>query len=496
MIRHYQRGLQSRNWRLENLDYRALRAIVLLAVLLLGAYVAFFRLGDNDWFRDELTYRDAGLEYVRDNNFSYNQEHPFLAKYILGITQVLLGSSEPEVVRIPAATVALLTGLVLFAFAWRVAGYWTGALALALWVISPLTLVFGRLAILEIFLAFFSTLALYLGWRWAETRSWGFAAFAGAAIGLATASKLVGVLFLPPILFAGLLKIGLSWRLVLQSMLIGLAAAATTVATYAPAWSEASSAIQYMLDFQSAHNASGHTVEVNGIPYAFPPWWTHLWWQWEFYGTLALLSLGVAVVLALLQRGALELYLLAAILVPFLFLSFYVNVKIYHYICSWQPPLILLLALTVGKLARRGIVGGIFAILLLAPFVYLGVETVEAASHIQPGAYTAVAEYLEDTNHDRGPILVWGNPVTLKAYLPEARIPIFEGKGIQRGSSPLVKKRIKVVVVDTSVRSADPLVERYLETNGGKFELSYTAVDKDDKVELPSLEGDIKVYTR
>src|SRR5215203_2462892 len=296
MIRHYQRGLQSRIWRLENLDYRALRAIVLLAVLLLGAYVAFFRLGDNDWFRDELTYRDAGLEYVRDNNFSYNQEHPFLAKYILGITQVLLGSSEPEVVRIPAATVALLTGLVLFAFAWRVAGYWTGALALALWVISPLTLVFGRLAILEIFLAFFSTLALYLGWRWAETRSWGFAAFAGAAIGLATASKLVGVLFLPPILFAGLLKIGFSRRFAFQSMLIGLAVAAVAFATYAHLGSEALSAIQYMFDYQSVHNAEGHPVGIDDEIYRFPPWWILLRWQWELYGTLATLSLGVAAV--------------------------------------------------------------------------------------------------------------------------------------------------------------------------------------------------------
>ena len=82
-----------------------------------------------------------------------------------GVTQVILHSSEAGVVRIPAATAALLTGLILFAFAWRVAGYWSGVLALALWTISPLTLFFGRIATLEVFLACFSTLALYLGWR-------------------------------------------------------------------------------------------------------------------------------------------------------------------------------------------------------------------------------------------------------------------------------------------------------------------------------------------
>jgi 4-amino-4-deoxy-L-arabinose transferase-like glycosyltransferase len=480
---------RSKSLSVERLDYRALRAIVLLAVLLLGAYVAFFRLGVNDWHPDELVYRDAGLEYVRDNDFSSNQEHPFLVKYILGITQDVLGSSEAEAVRIPAATAALLTGFVLFAFVRRVAGYWTGVLALALWVVSPLTLAFGRLAILEVFLAFFSTLALYLGWRWAETTSWGFAALAGVAIGLATTSKLVGILFLPAILFAGLLKIGISRLLILQSILIGLAAAVTALATYAPIWGRAFQAIRYMLDRQSAHNAGGHWVEVNGIPYAFPPWWTHLWWQWEFYGMLATLSLGVVVVIALLQRRPLELYLLAATLVPFLFLSFCVRVKIYHYIYDWQPPLILLLALTAGKLARRGVPGVIFATLLLVPFGYLGVETVKAVSHVQPGAYAAVAEYLEDTGQDRGPILVWGHVGVAKAYLPDVRIA--RSRGIQTN-------RIKVVIVDSSVsrRSPDPLVESYLETNRNEFKLAYTAVDKDDKVELDNFEGDIEVYTR
>ena len=120
----------------KEMDHRALRAIVLATVLLLGADTTFFRLGVRDWESDEPIYRDAGLEYV-SGDFRSNLEHPLLAKYILGITQVVLGSSEAEAVRIPAATATLLTGLVLFAFARRVAGYWTGVLALALWTISP-----------------------------------------------------------------------------------------------------------------------------------------------------------------------------------------------------------------------------------------------------------------------------------------------------------------------------------------------------------------------
>src|SRR5215216_1332799 len=299
-------------------DHRALRAAVLVAVLLLAAYTSFFRLGDEDWRTDEQTYQKAGLAYVRDGNFNPNQEHPFLAKYILGLTQVLSGSSEAGVVRIPAATATLLTGLVLFAFARRVA----------------------------------------------EGGSWWFAGFCGVAVGLATASKLVGILFLPAILVVGLLKIGLGRRLVFGGMVLSLAALATVLITYAPAWSEAPSAIQYMFEFQSEHNVEGHWVEINGLTYKFSPWWAYLWWQWDFYGTLASLSLAVTVLIALLRRRALELYLLVAALVPFLVLSFYVQVKLSHYFGAWQPPLILLLAIVAGKLAQQGIPRGIFAVLL------------------------------------------------------------------------------------------------------------------------------------
>lgn len=473
-------------------DNRALRTAVLVAVLLLAAYTAFFRLGAEDWRTDEPIYRQAGLKYVQDGNFSINQEHPFLAKYVLGVTQVVSGSSEAGVVRIPAATASILTGLVLFAFARRVAGYWVGVLALALWTISPLTLAFGRDATLEIFLIFFSTLALYLGWRWAETRSWWFAGACGVALGLAIASKLTGVLFLPAILLAGLLKIGLSRRLVFQGMVVGLAAAAAAFATYAPAWGEAPSAIQYMFEFQSEHNATGHRQSINDVVYKFPPWWAHLWWQWDLYGTLASLSLGIAAVVALVRRRALELYLLAAALVPFLVLSFYVEVRLSHYFGAWQPPLILLLALVTGRLARQSLTRVIIAVLLLVPFAYLGLQTVLSVSHVQPGSSTVVAQYLRDTGHDRGPILAPSG--RLQEYLPEG--VVLDKPEDAQG------EEIEAVIVDSeSYRPRHEATRNYLETNRDEFELGQTISKKNTgRLGLaPPSEGEggyVEVYTR
>ena len=459
-------------------DRRALRAIVLLAVLLLAAYAAFFRLGLEDWHADEPTYRTARLKYVKDGDFDLNQQHPFLAKYILGATQVVSGSSEAGVVRIPAATATLLTGLILFAFARRVAGYWSGVLALALWTISPLTLAFGRVATLEVFLVLFSTLALYLGWRWAEGGGWWFAGLCGVSVGLAVATKVVGILFLPAVLVAGVLKMGVSGRFFLQGAVVCVAAGVTALASYLPAWGEAPGAIRYMLEFQSRHNAKGHGVEIDDVVYKFPPWWAYLWWQWEFYGTLASVSLGVGVVVAVLRRRALELYLLTAALVPFLLLSFYVQVKLSHYIEAWQPPLILLLTVAAGNLARRRrMVGWILAVLLLAPFAYLGIQTLQAVSQVQPGVYAAVAEHLKDTDHDQGPILVRGTGGVLKSYLPKAQV--------LRKPDEAQGQEIEAVIVDISVSERKPnrSVENYLETNKDEFEHSESV-------------GDVEVYIR
>lgn len=474
-------------------NHAVLRATVLLFVLALGLYTAFFRLGAGGWHVDEPTYRDAGLEYIQDNDFRSNLEHPFLAKYLLGVTQVVLGSSEREAVRIPAAGAFLLTGITLFLLGRRVAGFWIGVLALALWTISPLALTFGRVATLEVFVGFFSTLALYLGWRWAESRRWSYAGWTGAAAGLAVTSKPVGILVLPAILFAGLLKMRISWRLVIQGLLLLVVTVATALATYIPLGSQIPEAIRYMFEFQSAHSAKGHPTYVGEAIYRFPPWWAHLWWQWQFYGTLATLSLGAAIVIVLLRRNQLGFYLLAAVLVPFLFLSFYVDFKLFPYFYAWQPPLILLLALAAGELARwriswwRTTTGVALATLLLVPFAYLGAQAVMAPSQIQPDKYSRVAEYLKSTNHHRGPILVWGARGPFSAELPEAQVlprpkqkPL--GKKIETDTKqkPLGKK-IETVLVEKSfaIRRDRPRVERYLENNSDEFNLTHTVEDID-----------------
>jgi hypothetical protein len=208
-----------------------------------------------------------------------------------------------------------------------------------------------------------------------------------------------------------------------------------------------------------------------------------------------MLSLGVAIAIALLRRRSLEIYLLAAALVPLLFLSFYIQFKLPRYFFYWQPPLILLLALAAEKLARRRtVVGAICAIFLLLPFGYLGFQTIEATSHLQPGPYRAATEYLKDTEHDRGTVLVRGIDRVVSADLPEAKVITSVPEDAQQ------REKIDAVIEDIKFSKAnpDPGVKEYLKTNQAKLDFAYKAkgLSKQDKFASPISKTDLRIYAR
>jgi len=159
-----------------------------------------------------------------------------------------------------------------------------------------------------------------------------------------------------------------------------------------------------------------------------------------------------------------------------------VQVKLSHYFGAWQPPLILLLAIVSGKLLQQGVSTGgrgvarvILAVLLLAPFVYLGAQAVQSVSQKQTGPNLAVAQYLKDTGHDRGTMLV--HSARIKEYLPEEDRVLDKVEDAQG-------KEIEVVIINrNSSKPRQAAITDYLESNRDQFEHSYTR-------------GNMDVYTR
>lgn len=376
-----------------------------VAALAAALWVNLSALTVPSWLVDELTYRDAGWSYLH-GNLTPNREHPPLAKYLIGLAELVVGRG-PQV-RVVAVLASLTTAAVLAAFATRLAGRWAGLGAFAAWALLP----HGdprldQLLFLDVVMAAFATGALYAAWR---RHPW----LAGILLGAAAASKPPGILVAPAVLVLA----GARWKPVLP------AAAAAGLAAYAPYGTAIPATIRYLLVFQHHLSAVGHPVRVAGQVYRYPPWWSHLWWQWSnLTPPVFTVLVGAAVVGAVMCRPRrLGVGLALAVLVPFAALSYY-PVKLPYYYYDWQPQLTLLAVLGLAELTRRRpasrrtlvrAVVGVTGVAVLAAGA--GVAGAEVAG-LAPRGYALLPAALARVPRDE-PVAVWGQTAVARAYLP------------------------------------------------------------------------------
>lgn len=166
-------------------QHAAVRLLTLSVALLSSLYVLHGSLSlassyADTYVSDEIYYVDSARRILRDvfgmkvseSSFSnrtaadyYNLEHPPLGKYAIAI--VLSLSDSPLSWRIPSIALATLMPLVLyFAYASRGAmGAAAGAVAAIALASDPIVRVMGSVAMLDIYLAFFTALAIALSYR-------------------------------------------------------------------------------------------------------------------------------------------------------------------------------------------------------------------------------------------------------------------------------------------------------------------------------------------
>ena len=450
---------------------RAGRWGALAAALALSAFTHLHRLGTTTALLDEVTYQRSGIDALQ-GTFTTSAS-PYLARLAFGVSQAALGEGLLAA-RLVSALASILTGVVLFVLGRRLAGWWTGVGALALWSALPqstsapdgsLTMVkLGRSALLEPLMALFVVLAIALCLRWMDRGRFGDAALTGAALGAAVASKPTAALVAPVVVVAILARAGPSWRLVAQFVALGVAALAVVAASYLPLGGEAPAAVAELVRYQTGeHVEEGHPVIVAGAVHDRAPWWAYAWWQWRSVGTAASVGLGVASLAALVwspHRAGVAV-LAASIVVPAAYLSFLGGFGLSHYLHLWQPMLVLLASLGLAALfgphrnpaVRRGlgIVGGVLATLL----VVASVRTTLAVATTERLGYGAVAELLADRDLAGSSVVVWGQTLVAEEYLPGAQIVL----SAEEASRPVV-----AVIVDPGTARRDPRPElvRYL----------------------------------
>ncbi len=388
----------------------SLRIILAVLISITFAYSFcnfFFNLEAESFYYDEVVYSVSGLEYLQ-GDFTRNREHPFLGKYLMGLSLRLFGKSDFSA-RLPSALFGFLTGIVLCVFATEITNLWCGLAAVWLWSTSPIVLWVSRRAILDAPFVFFFTLSWYLFWRFFRTKSTSHALLGGIALGLAVATKIIGVI-LVPILFLylvfpgtamgeGLLTEPPSPRsgdpstssgqalrrskghkqgsdnplraildplrpVVLSKLILALFVALLLfLLLYAPVLDRLAPIFRVMNEHWKWEQRVGHREVVNNVIYDKQPWWTYLYWYWRGYppyllsytpGVLVLL--GLAMSFAVLRGDDIDIFLLLSFLLPFCYLSFYLSFKMFRYADVLEPPLVMLAVSfisAVSSLLRR-----------------------------------------------------------------------------------------------------------------------------------------------
>ena len=347
----------------------SLRIILAALISITFAYSLcnfFFNLEAESFYYDEVVYSVSGLEYLQ-GDFTRNWEHPFLGKYLMGLSLRLFGRSDFSA-RLPSALFGFLTGIVIYFFAKEVTNPWCGLAAVCLWSTSPIVLWVSRRAILDAPFVFFYTLSWYLFWRFFQTKSTGHALLGGIALGLTAATKLVGAT-LVPVLFFHLVFAGIKDRELRRSAVLGKLTLALGVAlllfllTYAPVLDRLGPIFRFITENRRWHQRLGHREVVNNVIYDKQPWWSYLYWYWQGYPLYlprytpgVLILLGLAIGFAVLRGDDIDVFLLLSFILPFSYLSFYVSFKMFRYTHIFEPSLAMLAASfisAVGSSLRR-----------------------------------------------------------------------------------------------------------------------------------------------
>lgn len=413
---------------------RVVRVLLVVIVVVYSLFNFFYKLDAESFYADEVTYSLSGMEYL-EGNFARNREHPFLGKYLIGLSLRLFGKSDFSA-RLPCATFGFLAGVVLFLFVKDLTNSRCGLLALTLWSTSPIILWVSRRAILDAFLIFFFTLSLYMFWRFFEGEKARDALLGGMSLGLALACKVTAGIVVP-ILLVYLVLLSIKEKRVPKLAFWGKLAIALLLAlvvfflAYAPVLGRLNSILQSMNQHWSREQRYGHRAVIGSVIYDKPPWWTYLYWYWRgyppylpAYGQGLLVLLGIASCFALFRRNRSDILLLISLLLPFGYMSFYLSFKMFRYAGILEPSLVILACSFIFS------VRSYFRSRKSKSYVYLALMCLFAVTVIHPmiitsrrtfvqeeNEYKAVANYLIPRIEGDEVVFVWGYTNAMEWYL-------------------------------------------------------------------------------
>jgi hypothetical protein len=252
---------------------------------------------------------------------------------------------------------------------------------------------------------------------------------------------------------------------------------ATAVAVYLPA---GLSALRYMVDFQSAHNDSGHLVAVGSYVGEFPPWWANAWYMATAVGGAGMLVLTVGTVAACaIARPRRLIGLLAAAIGMLMVLHMLVmNVALSQYWYAWLWPTAVLAGLGIVALYRRGGAYRYVSWALVAALTVSGVQSVVDVAGQRPSGMALVdAARAADPGPDGAILVTGGAPWDWQPFLEQTPVTAVEEVAAAQVTAIVVKR--------SRARPPDPRVLELTEREGRRIDI--------DDVELYLFEGPLRI---
>jgi 4-amino-4-deoxy-L-arabinose transferase-like glycosyltransferase len=373
------------------------------------AFVHLAYLKGGDGAVDENADLSSAWAYVH-GHFTLHLEHPPLTKFLFGYAEELLGKGYTSA-RLVSAIAGVATAIILAVWAYRLLGIVAAVSATALWSFLPHGAVMDgysvmgfrieRYAYLDPIATCFAALALWAGWeaRSHASKTWIWAALAGAGVGLAATAKAPGFLVVP-VIFGALVfvpHIRTHWKQVLaRAVAFGVGFVGAAALPYIPFGVKgAVHQIRFMFAFQESH--ARHPILLGNHLTDSAPWWAGLRFMADgmtWPGTALLVGLAL-VGLFSKARGA-AIYGLLAATTTFVGVAMS-HRMLPHYYVVWLPGLVLaggigaqyLVQLARGRKWRLLVVPAwTVGVVAMATFAVLTVQ------RTGPGDYTRTARVL------------------------------------------------------------------------------------------------------
>lgn len=315
--------------------------LILAISMAVGAFLRIWQINAMGYNTDEAVYAGqaaamAGIEGLKEI-FPIFRAHPLLFQFVLSL--VYRVEFSDLIGRLLAVSVGLGVIIITYQLGKTLYGPLAGALAAAILALMPYHIIISRQVLLDGPMVFFSTLAIYMLARFGKSQRVEWLYAAGAVMGLTFLSK-----------ETSLIQLGAIYTFLALSPEIRVRVRDLIIATLLMALVILPFPITLLL-------AGGSTTGRNYLVWQLFRRPNH---DWLFYfqsvptvlGILVIITAIVGVVLLWRDRSWREKLLISWIIVPLIFFQIW-PVKGFQYLLPIAPPLALLAAHVLGKMASK-----------------------------------------------------------------------------------------------------------------------------------------------